>query len=136
MEDEANRIAYQKIEKIYSETREFFEKNQHLPYIKPISQSGKIGFCILYTPPIFNPDVLIIGQNPSYFTPKMPRSEIDKIMMSGEIPRVNSYIEHNHIFAKEIRRIFKYDKSTFLENCVGTNIWFFNRLKLKMKIYN
>ena len=48
---------YQGIDKIYSDTRQFFENNYNFVYAKPISQNFEIGFSILYTPAKLNSDL-------------------------------------------------------------------------------
>jgi hypothetical protein len=116
-----------KLEKIYAETREEFIKNSSHPLTKPESLGGKTGFCILYTPPLLNPDLMVIGQNPSVFTRHNGRSEVDYLMMSGQIPNINSYTKHDHDFAIKLKEIFGYEaeKANILDRCVGMNIWFF-----------
>ncbi len=116
-----------KLEKIYSDTREVFETHASHYLTKPTVLGGDIGFCILYTPPILNPDLLVIGKNPSFFNPSNEFSEEDNLMMSGTIPTVNSYLEHKHLFARELKNMFCYEseKPNILDNTVGMNIWFF-----------
>ncbi len=115
------------LEKIYAETREVFIRHSSHSLTKPESLGGKTGFCILYTPPLLNPDMMVIGQNPSVFTRGDGRSDADHLMTSGKIPNTNSYTEHNHDFAIKLREIFGYEaeKPNILDRCVGMNMWFF-----------
>ena len=116
-----------KLEKIYSDMRDVFEAHASHYLTKPEALGGDVGFCILYTPPILNPDLLVIGKNPSFFNPSNEFSEEDELMMSGTIPTVNSYLEHKHLFATELKNMFCYEneKPNILDNTVGMNIWFF-----------
>ena len=59
---------FSRLEKIYSQTRQFFDEHSGHSLTKPNSLCEKTGFCILYTPPIFNADMMVVGQNPSAFT--------------------------------------------------------------------
>ena len=52
----------EQIEDIYSNTLIYFNSNADKYWSKPKSLNGQIGFCILYTAPSYNPDILIIGQ--------------------------------------------------------------------------
>lgn len=116
-----------KLEKIYSDTKDFFVTHASHHLTKPKAMGGDVGFCILYTPPKFNANIAIVGQNPSTFDGRNGLSAEDKVMMSGNIPDVNSYLEHKHPFATKLREIFNYEISdkNVLDNCVGMNIWFF-----------
>ncbi len=122
---------YQEIDKIYSDTRQFFERNSNFVYAKPISQNGETGFSILYTPAKLEPDLLIVGQNPSIFEPsENGKSTIDKMMTSGSVPEVHSYTKHDHLFAKKLRKHFETEYE-LLEECVGMNMWFFQQTKIQ-----
>ncbi len=116
-----------KLEKIYSDTRDVFETHASHYLTKPEALGGDVGFCILYTPPKFNAEIAIVGQNPSTFDGRKGLSAEDKLMMSGHIPDVNSYLEHEHPFAEKLREIFKYESGApnILDDCIGMNIWFF-----------
>ena len=113
------------IRSIYETTADYFETNSNYYWSKPKSLGGKTGFCIFYTKPSYNPDILIIGQNPSKFNPTDDTSEEDKYMMSGRIPEINSYLRHNHKFALKLREVFasQYDEY-FPPRSVGMNLWF------------
>ena len=118
---------FTKLEKIYSETRDFFETHANHHLARPAAMGGNVGFCILYTPPKYNADIAVVGQNPSTFDGRDGLSAEDKLMMSGNIPEVNSYMEHDHPFAEKLKRIFSDENGipNVLENCIGMNIWFF-----------
>ena len=96
----------EQIEDIYSNTLIYFNSNADKYWAKPKSLNGQIGFCILYTSPSYNPDILIIGQNPSNFNQTNVMSDEDMYMMSGQIPEINSYVQHDHKFALKIREVF------------------------------
>ena len=92
-------------------------------------------FVIFYSLPTLRPKIVILGNNPSFF--HEPKHEIyDKKtfktfaeynleQVAEQIPQCNSYIDHDHKFAKSIRKIFE-DINNFhlLEEIVGFN-WFF-----------
>jgi hypothetical protein len=117
---------YVQIESIYSEIRYFLAADAS-PLVRPASQNGRVGFAILYTPPRYRPDLLIIGQNPGNFGPDNGTwdDEPNQKMMSGTVPRINSYIAHDHNFATELRGCFEGQNAGLLETCVGMNLWFF-----------
>lgn len=121
-----NNIAIDReIRTIYDRTSNYFKVNSNYYWSKPKSLNGKTGFCILYTQPYYNPDILIVGQNPSQFNQLDENSYEDKYMMSGTIPKVNSYLEHNHKFAKKLREVFSEENNNqLLLKSVGMNIWF------------
>ena len=119
------------IEDVYSNTSNYFNANSNYYWSMPKSLNGQTGFCILYTIPTYNPDILIIGQNPSQFNQTNEMSDEDIYMMSGRIPEINSYLNHNHKFALKIREVFSsnIDKE-YLSNSVGMNIWYAQGSKL------
>lgn len=121
-----------RLEKIYSQTRQFFYEHSSYYLTKPNSLGGKTGFCILYTPPTLNADMMVVGQNPSAFTAGDDSSKVDSLTMSGKIPTINSYTNHDHKFAEKLREIFEDEsqKPNILDNCVGINIWFFQATKV------
>lgn len=91
-------------------------------------------FAILYTPATYRPEFMLLGNNPSWFVDvavNRPLSAEDKekaqqivLDMEKGVPSINSYLEHNHRFAKRIRTIFKnLDLSDILPDVVGMN-WF------------
>ena len=94
------------IEDVYSNTSNYFNANSNYYWSMPKSLNGQTGFCILYTIPTYNPDILIIGQNPSQFNQTNEMSDEDIYMMRGQIPEINSYLNHNHKFALKIREVF------------------------------
>ncbi len=101
-------------------------------YFTELGKSGgcihKLGhFAIFYTPiSKLQPKLMFVGNNPSWFDNNGPRAlEIIKEMECG-IPSVNSYLEHNHVFARQMRKMFGEDqyrinRPDLLEGCVGMN---------------
>ena len=89
---------------------------------KPIA-GGRliIPFC---TPIIERPDVLVIGQNHASFTGNnadLPNNDPIGLEMSEGIPKVNTFIEHNHKFASEVGK-FANELSTHVSSkWCGTN---------------
>ena len=126
-----NKSFIEQIEDIYSHTSIYFNSNADNYWSKPKSLNGQIGFCILYTAPSYNPDILIIGQNPSNFNQTNEMSDEDMYMMSGRIPEINSYLQHNHKFALKIREVFSSESDKqYLLKSVGMNIWYAQGSKL------
>lgn len=121
---EADPVTLEKVNDVYRRTWEYAQAHPEERLFRPASRKGEIGFTILYTPARKNPDVLICGQNPSMFGPRLD-SEIDAAMLSGEIPPVNSYIAHDHEFAYQLRKSFnRHGMGRILEECVGMNLYF------------
>ena len=113
------------VESLYAEVRGEFERSD-TPLVRPVSQNGAVGFAVLYTEPRVEPGILIVGQNPGNFGPndRVWDDEPNRIMMSGQVPTSNSYIVHDHNFAKQLRRHFAGSDRPLLETCVGMNVWF------------
>jgi hypothetical protein len=100
--------------------------NDHYKYVVPESTAPNPGFAIFYTPPIFRPPLLIVGQNPANFAGAR-RAYTDPPngqMLAGHPPTVNSYLQHDHEFATTLRRLFR-DFPHLLETAVGMNLWHF-----------
>ena len=86
---------------------------------------------ILYTPWTFEPDLMLIGTNPSWFhkrargeSPSLARIRAKQNLAQVELklPTVNSYIEHDHVFSMELRSYFiRNQQMNLLESCVGAN---------------
>jgi hypothetical protein len=117
------------IQKSYADTMDFFTKSSemetHRKYVCPQALNGKPGFAIFYTPPVANPALAIIGQNPSNFAGSGPwTAEPNGTMLSGKIPRRNSYREDRHYFAKALGRLSK-GHEDLLTDAVGLNAWHF-----------
>jgi hypothetical protein len=95
-------------------------------YVVPESTAPNPGFAIFYTPPIFRPPLLIVGQNPANFAgarrayTESPNGQ----MLAGHPPTVNSYLQHDHEFATTLRRLFR-KFPHLLETAVGMNLWHF-----------
>jgi len=83
-------------------------------------------FAILYTPLRINPQVMIIGNNPSWFDQYDSSRALDIVKeMEQGIPTVNSYLDHRHAFARQMQAGFsQVGRSDLLEGCVGMNrLW-------------
>jgi len=95
--------------------------NQLQDIWKPIAGERLIiPFC---TPMIERPDVLVIGQNHASFTGNnadLPFNDPIGLEMSKGVPKVNTYIEHEHTFAHAMN-LYASELSTDLRNWVGTN---------------
>ena len=86
---------------------------------------------ILYTPWRYRPDLMIIGNNPSWFHEQMkgePKCHAsmqalqNRSQLRRRIPKVNSYIEHDHVFSKKLRSYFEpLGAIALLRDCVGLN---------------
>lgn len=93
---------------------------------EPLGMPNKIiPFC---TPLKINPNFLVIGLNHSNFDSNPKKAEQIGNAFSLNIPSVNTYIEHNHKFAKGLRAVIARVNehiNTFdakpNENWVGTN---------------
>ena len=82
----------------------------------------KIGFSILWTPPIVGPEILLCGICAADFGSKDENEE----HLSGNIPTQNIYINSKHKFGKTIERAFRdIGRNDLFENCVGMNMWHF-----------
>lgn len=127
------------IKKYYSEFRQIFNEENFPEVFKKIhehnqkkhdSKKGEhnLGhFAILYTPFIHRPNIMLIGNNPSWFDKKdaIKGQEIIR-KLEKHPPYINSYIKHNHVFAQKMRNIFvkKLNRGDLLEKCVGMNrLW-------------
>ena len=80
------------LENIYTQTWDYFNENKDEDpdlFIK-VGSETEVGFAILYTPPIYNPKILICGQNPGNFGYSWD-DQYNQEMLSGEIPTVNTY---------------------------------------------
>jgi hypothetical protein len=82
-----------------------------------------IPFC---TPVVQRPDVLVIGKNHACFSSvqcEQPWYENDLIAieMSRSIPRVNTYLEHDHRFAVKVRSLAEKIGMPVSDSWVGTN---------------
>ncbi len=123
--------AYQsKIDDAYKATMKAFSAasrvNTLYKYVVPESTAPNPGFAIFYTPPVFQPPLLIIGQNPANFAGAR-RAYTDppnREMLAGRPPTVNSYLQHDHEFATTLRRLFR-EYPHLLETAVGMNLWHF-----------
>ena len=122
-----------KLADIYSQTKNYFNENKDDDpdlFLK-VGSEEEVGFAILYTPPIYNPKVLICGQNPGNFGYSWD-DEFNDEMLKGEVPSVNTYtagrdgISYPFKFAKFIRSQFDSSperKELLDNNTVGMNIW-------------
>ena len=126
---------FTKLESIYSQTMDYFNANKEDDpelFLK-VGSEAEVGFAILYTPPIYNPKILICGQNPGNFGYSWD-DQYNQEMLSGEIPTVNTYTagrdgeSYPFNFAKFIRSQFDVTperKELLDNNTVGMNIWAF-----------
>ena len=122
-----------KLENIYSKTMDYFIKNKDKDpelFLK-VGSDSEVGFAILYTPPIYNPKILICGQNPGDFGYKW-NDHYNQEMLNGSIPKVNSYTagrnsdDYPFGFARFIRSQFDLTqerRKLLDEDTVGMNIW-------------
>lgn len=122
-----------KLADIYSQTKNYFNENKDDDpdlFLK-VGSEEEVGFAILYTPPIYNPKVLICGQNPGNFGYSWD-DQYNQEMLNGELPTVNTYTagrdnkSYPFNFAKFIRSQFDISserKELLDTNTVGMNIW-------------
>lgn len=118
------------VTRAYRETmakfREWADDPLYRKYVVPQSTDPEPGFAIFYTELRFQPDLLIVGQNPSNFAGKNagliepPNAE----MLSGIPPTKNSYTEHGHLFGNALQTAFE-NNPALLESAVGMNVWSF-----------
>ncbi len=101
-------------ENLYSRTRALWRSfNGQYP-------TWKCRFSILYGPPIFRPDLLIVGRNPGFNAADLYDEEI------LTWPRKNEYTNKNWPLATKLRSIFSNaDLESLLEQSLGTNQLFF-----------
>ena len=125
-----------KIQQYYTDfNKDFNKKNFPAVYEKIDEHNAKekrgkehdLGsFAILYTPVRYKPDIMLIGNNPSWFDKKDSKKgyKIVKELMESP-PQDNSYMVHNHVFADSMQRIFGHvGRTDLLETCVGMNrLW-------------
>jgi len=82
-------------------------------------------FAIFYTPVRYKPEIMMIGNNPSWFDKDngdIGYRIIKELMKSP--PKDNSYLVHNHVYAKRMQDIFsRVGRIDLLKNCVGMNRW-------------
>jgi hypothetical protein len=85
---------------------------------------------ILYTPWRYQPDLMMIGTNPSWFHRGMGEPKIhartqalqNLNQVRQKVPTVNSYIEHDHEFSMKLRSYFEpFGAINLLRDCVGMN---------------
>lgn len=80
-------------------------------------------FVIFYSLPSVNPEIMIIGDNPSWFHKKNPflaKKNLEDV--AGKIPKINSYKIHDHTFGNQIRNVFNLiGKESWLDKVVGLN---------------
>lgn len=118
------------ISSVYGSTLKEFTRfsadKRFAKYVLLAATAPKPGFTIFYTPPAYQPPLLIVGMNPSNFAGEgaslkaAPNSE----MLSGLPPTLNSYAVHNHVFAAALRKGFAGHEALF-GFAVGMNVWFF-----------
>lgn len=125
------------IEKIYADFKNTFESSKYKSVkiaLEEVSEDNKnndnfkhpLGkFVIFYSLPTLNPDVVIIGDNPSWFHKSDPKKAQENLyQLAGRMPnqKVNSYIDHNHTFGDQFRSILAaINKNEWLDSLVGLN---------------
>jgi len=80
-------------------------------------------FAILYTPVRYKPEIMMIGNNPSWFDKDngVKGYRIVQELMKSP-PKENSYLVHNHVYANRMQDIFaRVGRMDLLVNCVGMN---------------
>lgn len=132
---------YSRIEQIYEEFKteyysgKYASVHEALEKIAEKSPHSMERFVILYSPPRINPRLMLIGTNPSFFhhDRKAPTSHNSKLTLAEHnlnevaecIPKVNSYINHEHKFGIALRNIFAdVGKPHWLNEAVGFNAFF------------
>jgi len=121
------------LDRAYRTTRERFVEFAERPdcrrFVVPPATDPDVGFSILYTPPVFNPPLLIIGLNPANFAGAGAdqAGEPNRTMLSGTPPTVNSYLQHDHVFARALRASFA-GYEDLLASTVGMNVWHFQQV--------
>ena len=88
---------------------------------------------IFQTPVTNNPQLMIVGNNNSWFhTDKSNIAQQNRDELSGQLPTINSYVDHQTPFGLSLRKIFGPPKAGFpgigrpemLRDCVGINrLW-------------
>tara|TARA_B100000902_G_C27288533_1_gene905792 strand:+ start:85 stop:822 length:738 start_codon:yes stop_codon:yes gene_type:complete len=125
----------EKIENIYSEFKNELRKKEYIDLLNGIKNDKKRNDphkkgagVILYTPAIYNADLMLIANNPSWFQSKKmsPLSFNANALknlsdVENKIPTINSYISHNHEMSIKLRSYFVSKNRHYLENCVGLN---------------
>ena len=105
-------IAY--CEVLYSRTRKLWRS------LEGQYPTWKCRFSILYGPPTFRPDLLIVGRNPGFNADDLCGEEI------LTWPRENEYTNKHWPLARKVRSIFAdSDLESLLEHSLGTNQLFF-----------
>ncbi|MBF0332592.1 MAG: hypothetical protein HQL40_02955 [Alphaproteobacteria bacterium] len=124
-----------KIERVYAKAAEFAE-GPHGRLVREylartsgedanaLHQLGS--YVILYTPPRVRPPLMLIADRPSWFDEFSPEKALANLAdVAAKIPSVNSYLDHDHKFARFVKSAFEEDKEYLLETCVGLNrFWF------------
>jgi hypothetical protein len=127
--EETIELAYKNTHKKF---RHWANDTEYRDYIVPPSRrfaEQKHGFAIFYTPPIFQPKLLVVGQNPSNFAgagrelTDTPNAE----MFSGIIPREKNYDLHTqHFFGNSLINALDAHPTLFA-SFVYMNVWHFQR---------
>ena len=99
------------LDRAYRRTRVQFDvwarDSTYEPYVVPLSTKPRAGFAILYTPPAYEPQLLIVGQNPSNFAGSGSIEDPPNAdMLSGTVPTANSYDVHDYLLGKTLRGAF------------------------------
>ncbi|MGD0143125.1 MAG: hypothetical protein ABSC92_08205 [Rhizomicrobium sp.] len=99
------------VREVYSETRQLWEHAR-----SQLSKDQDHAFKILYSPPVFEPAVLVIGLQPGGDVTHMRHAELERPS------ETNEYLDESWPLAVQLRKRFG---KPFLEGAVGTNAIFF-----------
>jgi hypothetical protein len=128
--ERADKLAFHKaVNEAYADTMDHFRRwskeEGYESYVVPPATDPEPGFAIFYTPPVYRPPLLIVGQNPANFAGMQSlETEPNGTMLSGKPPEYNSYLEDDHAFALRIRKVFRGYES-LRDAAVGMNVWHF-----------
>ena len=130
-------MVHEAIQKIYDDFKKTFESNKYQSVraaLDKVSEKNKYNhkfkhslgeFAIFYSLPTLKPDVVIIGNNPSWFHKSDPKKAQENLYdLAGCIPEqnVNSYRDRGHTFGDQFCSILAaINKEEWLDSLVGLN---------------
>lgn len=108
-------------EALIQHSQGMYKRTYHLWHrLKDQYPTWKCRYSILYSPPVFEPDLVILGLNPGYNPHDLYDDEIHTW------PSSNEYIHKDWPLARKLRAIFSNaGLSQNLKNSVGSNLLFF-----------
>jgi len=124
-----------KIQKYYSDFKKDFNKKNFPAVFQLIEEHNSkknksyhdLGnFAILYTPVLYKPKIMMIGNNPSWFDKDNPENGYKIVRELMKAPAKEcSYLVHNHVYAHRLQDAFsRVGRMDLLTNCVGMNrLW-------------